>query len=81
MTLRQKDYIVAALAIAGLFAAFVNGVAGAVLLLIALGLYVAWWRCPYCGKFLGRKHELHCRWCGRAVDRSVKYTKKDREKS
>ena len=81
MSLRQKDYIVAALAVGGLFAALVNGVAGAVMLLAALGLYNIWWRCPHCGKFLGRKHELHCRYCGKAVDRTVKYSKKDQEES
>lgn len=81
MTLRQKDYIIAALAIGGLFAAMVNGVVGAVMLLAALGLYRVWWRCPHCGRFLGRKHELHCRYCGRAVDRSAKKTKKDVEDS
>lgn len=78
MTLRQKDYIIAALAIGGLFAALANGVVGAVMLLAALGLYCVWWRCPHCGRFLGRKHELHCRYCGKAVDRSAKKTgKKD----
>ncbi len=81
MTLRQKDYIITALAVGGLFAAFFNGVAGAVMLLTALVLYKIWWRCPYCGKFLSRKHELHCRWCGREVDRTVKYSKKDKEES
>lgn len=81
MSLRQKDYIIAALAIGGLFAAMANGVVGAVMLLAALGLYNIWWRCPHCGKFLGRKHEVHCRYCGKAVDRTAKYSKKDQEES
>ena len=81
MSLRQKDYIIAALAIGGLFAAMANGVVGAVMLLAALGLYNIWWRCPHCGKFLGRKHELHCRYCGKAVDRTANYSKKDQEES
>lgn len=81
MSLRQKDYIIAALAIGGLFAAMANGVVGAVMLLAALALYSIWWRCPHCGKFLGRKHELHCRYCGKAVDRTAKYSKKDQEES
>ena len=81
MSLRQKDYIVAALAIGGLFVSFVQGEAGAVMLLTALALYIIWWRCPYCGKFLGRKHELHCRYCGRAIDRSAKKTKQKQENS
>ncbi|EOS66489.1 hypothetical protein [Oscillibacter sp. 1-3] len=81
MSLRQKDYIIAVLAIGGLFAAMANGVVGAVMLLAALGLYNIWWRCPHCGKFLGRKHELHCRYCGKAVDRTAKYSKKDQEES
>ena len=53
MSLRQKDYIIAVLAIGGLFAAMANGVVGAVMLLAALGLYNIWWRCPHCGQLLG----------------------------
>lgn len=79
MSLRQKDYIVAVLAIGGLFVAPFIGWLGAVMLLAALALYSIWWRCPHCGKFLGRKHELHCRYCGKEVDRSAKKTKKDQD--
>ena len=46
MSLRQKDYIIAALAIGGLFVSMVQGWLGAVMLLAALGLYNMWWRCP-----------------------------------
>ena len=81
MSLRQKDYIIAALAIGGLFAAMANGVVGAVMLLAALALYSIWWLCPHCGKFLGRKHEVHCRYCGRAVDRTAKNKKKDQDEA
>ena len=79
MSLRQKDYIIAALAIGGLFVAPFQGSVGAVMLLVALALYNIWWRCPHCGKFLGRKHELHCRYCGKVVDRTAKKTKKNQD--
>lgn len=81
MSLRQKDYIIAALAIGGLFVSMVQGWLGAVMLLAALGLYNMCWRCPHCGKFLGRKHELHCRYCGKAVDRTAKNKKKDQDEA
>ena len=51
------------------------------MLLAALALYSIWWRCPHCGKFLGRKHEVHCRYCGRAVDRTAKNKKKDQDEA
>ena len=52
MSLRQKDYIIAALAIGGPFVSPFKGWLGAVMLLAALALYNIWWRCPHCGKFL-----------------------------
>ena len=47
MSLRQKDYIIAALAIGGLFVSPFKGWLGAVMLLAALALYDIWWRCPW----------------------------------
>ena len=60
MTLKQKELVSAAVLIAGLLLMLIGGESIWVLLLglaVALGavvLWKRWWRCPSCGRFLGR---------------------------
>ena len=74
LTLRQKEYIAGAVFAAGLLLMLMCGESIPLLLLgmaVALGagaLNFAWWRCPNCGRHLGRSHGQFCPNCGREID-------------
>lgn len=45
--------------------------AGLLLMAASFALYRRWWRCPRCGRRLGRVSLVltpHCRWCGEEID-------------
>ncbi|MCI9554422.1 hypothetical protein [uncultured Oscillibacter sp.] len=74
MTLKQKELVSAAVLIAGLLLMLIGGESIWVLLLglaVALGavvLWKRWWRCPSCGRFLGRTKGQYCPHCGKEID-------------
>ena len=74
MTLKQKERVSAAVLIAGLLLMLIGGESIWVLLLglaVALGavvLWKRWWRCPSCGRFLGRTKGQYCPHCGKEID-------------
>ena len=74
MTLKQKELVSAAVLIAGLLLMLIGGESIWVLLLglaVALGAVVLWkrgWRCPSCGRFLGRTKGQYCPHCGKEID-------------
>ena len=74
MTLKQKELVSAAVLIAGLLLMLIGGESIWVLLLglaVALGavvLWKRWWRCPSCGRFLGRTKGPYCPHCGKEID-------------
>ena len=74
MTLKQKELVSAAVLIAGLLLMLICGESIWVLLLglaVALGavvLWKRWWRCPSCGRFLGRTKGQYCPHCGKEID-------------
>ena len=74
MTLKQKELVSAAVLIAGLLLMLIGGESIWVLLLglaVALGAVVVWkrwWRCPSCGRFLGRTKGQYCPHCGKEID-------------
>ena len=74
MTLKQKELVSAAVLIAGLLLMLIGGESIWVLLLglaVALGavvLWTRWWRCPSCGRFLGRTKGQYCPHCGKEID-------------
>ena len=73
MTLKQKELVSAAVLIAGLLLMLIGGESIWVLLLglaVALGavvLWKRWWRCPSCGRFLGRTKGQYCPHCGKEI--------------
>ena len=34
--------------------------------------HIRWWRCPYCGGFLGRDRGAYCKDCGHEIDYDAK---------
>ena len=74
MTLKQKELVSAAVLIAGSLLMLIGGESIWVLLLglaVALGavvLWKRWWRCPSCGRFLGRTKGQYCPHCGKEID-------------
>ncbi len=43
-------------------------VIGSVVMVSALIPHFLWYRCPYCGKQLGRNDGDYCQYCGRRLD-------------
>lgn len=43
--------------------------AGIVVTMLDLAMYIAFWRCPHCGRFLGRDVGDYCTHCGKKLDR------------
>ncbi len=44
---------------------------GAGIMLVAFGLEYVLYRCPYCGKWLGRLWMKRCPWCGKPLEKGL----------
>ena len=75
LTLRQKEYVDAAILAAGILIMLAGRIGPVMLLLVgflamlgAVVLHMCWWRCPHCGQFLGRDKGEYCQHCGKKID-------------
>ena len=74
MTLRQKELVSTAGLIAGLLLMLIGGgsiwilLLGMAMVFGAAVLWKRWWRCPSCGRFLGRTKGQYCPHCGKEID-------------
>ena len=72
LSLRQKEYVDAAILIAGILIMLAgHGIlvlAGTLVTFGALALHIYWWRCHHCGQFLGRDKGEYCQHCGKKID-------------
>ncbi len=51
---------------------------GAGVMLLAFALEFAFYRCPYCGKWLGRLWMKRCPWCGKPLEEGLPEEDPDR---
>ena len=79
LTLRQKEYAAGAVLAGGeLLLMLLSGghlpvlLAGFAAALAALWLHFIWWRCPACGRHMGRTKGACCPWCGEKIDWDTK---------
>ena len=76
MKLKQVKYLIYALMGGCILMAALFGITNSIVFLwptlafaVALiGVNLAWWRCPHCGRHLGRDDSKYCPGCGRRLD-------------
>ncbi len=79
MTLREREYAAGAAFSAGILwillfgTSFLRMLPGLAVSLGSAVLWKHWWRCPHCGRPLGRSHGRCCPNCGKEIDYDAKW--------